>query len=173
MSSEISQVVNAAAMKGTAELSVGVRHLRVIKGDVVLPGGTAFSVYDTYGLPLDFIQDACHDVGVRLDLEGFEKARDEEQKPALGLRGKVRRSRRRILLISSFRNRSLRDTGRRGRMGVRCWPSFTTGRECGNSRPARRARSFSITRRFMLRLAGRWGTGDGFIRMITTPWSPR
>ena len=76
---EISQVVNAAAMKGTAELSVGVRHLRVIKGDVVLPGGTAFSVYETYGLPLDFIQDACHDVGVRLDLEGFEKARDEEQ----------------------------------------------------------------------------------------------
>jgi alanyl-tRNA synthetase len=76
---EISQVVNDAAMKGNAELSVGVRHLRVIKGDVVLPGEIAFSVYETYGLPLDFIQDACHDVGIRLDLEGFEKARDEEQ----------------------------------------------------------------------------------------------
>jgi alanyl-tRNA synthetase len=76
---EISQVVNAAAMKGDAEASVGVRHFRVVRGDVVLPGKTAFSIYETYGLPLDFIQDSCHDVGIRLDLDGFEKARDEEQ----------------------------------------------------------------------------------------------
>jgi alanyl-tRNA synthetase len=67
LEAEISQVVAAAAEKGLAS------------GEVVFPGTTAFSIYETYGVPLDFIQDACHDVGVRLDLEGFARARAEEQ----------------------------------------------------------------------------------------------
>jgi alanyl-tRNA synthetase len=45
----------------------------------VLPGATAFHLYETYGLPLDFIQDACHDAGIMLDIPGFEAARAEEQ----------------------------------------------------------------------------------------------
>ena len=67
LEAEISQVVEAAAEKGLAS------------GEIVFPGTTAFSIYETYGVPLDFIQDACHDVGVRLDLEGFARARAEEQ----------------------------------------------------------------------------------------------
>ncbi len=46
---------------------------------VVLPGDKAFRLYETYGLPKDFIQDACHDAGIRFDDEGFEAARAEEQ----------------------------------------------------------------------------------------------
>ena len=46
---------------------------------VVLPGDRAFHLYETYGLPKDFIQDACHDAGIRFDEEGFEHARAEEQ----------------------------------------------------------------------------------------------
>jgi alanyl-tRNA synthetase len=45
----------------------------------VLPGDRAFRLYETYGLQKDFIQDACHDAGIRFDDEGFEAARAEEQ----------------------------------------------------------------------------------------------
>jgi alanyl-tRNA synthetase len=45
----------------------------------VLDGKTAFHLYETYGLPEDFLRDACRDAGVRFDEEGFEKARAEEQ----------------------------------------------------------------------------------------------
>jgi alanyl-tRNA synthetase len=44
-----------------------------------LPGTDAFHLYETYGLPFDFIQDACHDADVKLDIPGFEQARSEEQ----------------------------------------------------------------------------------------------
>jgi alanyl-tRNA synthetase len=44
-----------------------------------LPGGEGFHLYETYGLPKDFIQDACHDAGVFFDDESFEAARAEEQ----------------------------------------------------------------------------------------------
>jgi len=44
-----------------------------------LNGMIAFHLYETYGLPQDFIQDACHDAGVIFDEPGFEAARAEEQ----------------------------------------------------------------------------------------------
>jgi alanyl-tRNA synthetase len=46
---------------------------------IELPGEAAFHLYETYGLPLDFIVDATHDAGIGIDLEGFEAARAEEQ----------------------------------------------------------------------------------------------
>jgi alanyl-tRNA synthetase len=42
-------------------------------------GRDAFHLYETYGLPLDFMMDAARDAGVHFDLEGFEQARAEEQ----------------------------------------------------------------------------------------------
>jgi alanyl-tRNA synthetase len=44
-----------------------------------LSGDAAFHLYETFGLPLDFIADATHDAGIGFDEEGFEKARAEEQ----------------------------------------------------------------------------------------------
>ncbi|HVW76455.1 MAG TPA: alanine--tRNA ligase [Alloacidobacterium sp.] len=44
-----------------------------------VPGVEAFSIYETYGLPLDFMMDAARDAGIHFDLEGFERARAEEQ----------------------------------------------------------------------------------------------
>jgi len=43
------------------------------------PGDKAFHLYETYGLPLDFMVDAARDAGIEFDLTGFEKARGEEQ----------------------------------------------------------------------------------------------
>ena len=44
-----------------------------------LSGQIAFFLYETYGLPLDFIMDAARDQGIHFDLEGFERARAAEQ----------------------------------------------------------------------------------------------
>ena len=38
----------------------------------VLPGEVAFKLYDTYGFPLDLVQDALKEESLGLDLEGFE-----------------------------------------------------------------------------------------------------
>jgi alanyl-tRNA synthetase len=45
----------------------------------VLEGDKAFSLYETFGLPQDYISDAARDADVRFDLTGFERARAEEQ----------------------------------------------------------------------------------------------
>jgi alanyl-tRNA synthetase len=52
------------------------------KGDrfqLVVPGAKAFDIFQTFGLPLDFMTDTARDIGFDFDLEGFEKARSEEQ----------------------------------------------------------------------------------------------
>jgi alanyl-tRNA synthetase len=45
----------------------------------VLGGKRAFNLYETYGVPLDFMTDAARDQGVAFDIQGFEQARAEEQ----------------------------------------------------------------------------------------------
>ncbi len=46
------------------------------------PGEKAFKLYDTYGLPKDFIVDAARDLGVAFDEPGFEKAMEEQRTKA-------------------------------------------------------------------------------------------
>ena len=45
-------------------------------------GDHAFKLYDTFGLPLDFIMDACRDAGINLDVEGFERAMEAQRERA-------------------------------------------------------------------------------------------
>ncbi len=45
----------------------------------VLPGETAFRLYDTYGFPLDLTQDAVRAKGLTVDTEGFEAAMAEQR----------------------------------------------------------------------------------------------
>jgi len=47
-----------------------------------LPGAKTFNLYETYGLPRDFIEDAAKDHGVLFDEKGFDVALDEERKRA-------------------------------------------------------------------------------------------
>jgi alanyl-tRNA synthetase len=49
------------------------------KKQPVYRGDKAFRLYDTYGLPLDFIIDTLRDQGIQLDQEGFDRAMEEQQ----------------------------------------------------------------------------------------------
>jgi len=49
---------------------------------VELPGDKAFKLYDTFGLPKDFIEDTCRDIGLRFDSAGFDRAMSEQRERA-------------------------------------------------------------------------------------------
>jgi alanyl-tRNA synthetase len=55
----------------------GTNH--ILREPVVYSGKEAFNLYETFGLPLDFIEDAVRDAGLAFDMEGFERAKEEEQ----------------------------------------------------------------------------------------------
>ncbi len=46
---------------------------------IVYPGANAFRLYDTFGLPLDFIQEVCRDLKIEFDQSGFDKAMKEQR----------------------------------------------------------------------------------------------
>ena len=48
----------------------------------VLPGETAFKLYDTYGFPVDLTQDAVRGKGMTVDMEGFEAAMNQQRAQA-------------------------------------------------------------------------------------------
>ena len=45
----------------------------------VFPGAEAFKLYDTFGMPLDFMQDAARDQGLTFDQAGFDRAMEEQK----------------------------------------------------------------------------------------------
>jgi alanyl-tRNA synthetase len=53
--------------------------MKRVESTRVFAGDTAFHLYETYGLPLDFMMEAARDRGIQFDLRGFEKAKAEEQ----------------------------------------------------------------------------------------------
>jgi alanyl-tRNA synthetase len=46
---------------------------------VVFPGEKAFYLYETFGLPWDFMADASRDLGIEFDEDGFDRAMDEQK----------------------------------------------------------------------------------------------
>ncbi|HEX3942187.1 MAG TPA: alanine--tRNA ligase [Acidobacteriaceae bacterium] len=63
---------------GSKQLTAAIASARA-SGTPKLDGATAFHLYETFGLPLDFMMDAARDQGTEFDLTGFEQARAEEQ----------------------------------------------------------------------------------------------
>src|SRR6266567_6077194 len=49
---------------------------------LVIPGAVAFKFYDTFGLPLDFMQDAARDSLVEIDVEEFNRVMEEQKSRA-------------------------------------------------------------------------------------------
>ncbi|MGB8543127.1 MAG: alanine--tRNA ligase [Candidatus Acidiferrales bacterium] len=50
-----------------------------VTGPVAIAGRLAFQVYDTYGLPRDFIEDVTRDAGIQVDWAGFDRAMEEQR----------------------------------------------------------------------------------------------
>ncbi|MEN3002192.1 MAG: alanine--tRNA ligase [Armatimonadota bacterium] len=48
----------------------------------VLPGERAFTLYDTYGFPLELTQEIAAERGVQVDIEGFQRALEEQRRRA-------------------------------------------------------------------------------------------
>ena len=79
--SRVSRVVEAEEKQFDRVLKIGLMRLdEELKGDFT--GDKAFHLYETFGLPLDFMVDAAHDAGVNFDHEGFERAKEAEQSRA-------------------------------------------------------------------------------------------
>jgi alanyl-tRNA synthetase len=84
----VSKVIEAEERQFARVLEVGSRQLQSALQQGSLDGKTAFHLYETYGLPLDFMMDAARDAGAHFDLEGFERARAEVSgctKPVQGI----------------------------------------------------------------------------------------
>lgn len=75
----VAKVIRAEEEQFARVLDFGSKRLNdeLMSGN--FSGLQAFHLYETYGLPLDFMLDAAHDAGIAFDSEGFEKARAEEQ----------------------------------------------------------------------------------------------
>jgi len=81
----VPEIVLAEENRFGHTLDIGLRKLEeelkpfaAQKGSVYA-GESAFRLYDTYGLPMDFIVDAARDLGVQFDEAGFEKAMQEQR----------------------------------------------------------------------------------------------
>jgi alanyl-tRNA synthetase len=76
----VPEIVLAEENRFGRTLDIGLRRLEeelkplAAKAGSVYPGENAFKLYDTYGLPMDFIVDAARDLGVQFDATGFEKS---------------------------------------------------------------------------------------------------
>jgi len=55
---------------------------KIVDRPPTYPGDRAFKLYDTFGLPLDFIQDAVRDAGIDFDQAGFDRAMQEQRERA-------------------------------------------------------------------------------------------
>jgi alanyl-tRNA synthetase len=74
----VAKVVEAEEKQFDRVLKIGlVRLNEEMRGSFT--GDKAFHLYETFGLPLDFMVDAARDAGIAFDHEGFERARAEEQ----------------------------------------------------------------------------------------------
>ncbi len=68
--------VSIPSSQATNALIEAMKHATAVR---TYPGEKAFKLYDTYGLPLDFIVDAVCDLRLEFDHEGFDEAMKEQR----------------------------------------------------------------------------------------------
>jgi alanyl-tRNA synthetase len=83
----IVQVIKSEEERFGAVLTGGLPRLedvleRAAAGSKVVAGDEAFKLYDTYGLPRDFIEDLASAQGLRFDAEGFDAAMEGQREKA-------------------------------------------------------------------------------------------
>ncbi|RJG09541.1 alanine--tRNA ligase, partial [Massilia cavernae] len=80
----VAQVLKAEEERFGETLENGMKILeaQLGKDPQKLDGATAFTLYDTYGFPLDLTADICRERGVVLDEAGFAAAMEQQKKTA-------------------------------------------------------------------------------------------
>src|ERR1700749_3350113 len=71
----VSKVVLAEEEQFARTLELGLKQMNE---ETLRSGALAFRLYETFGMPLDFMIDAARDAGIEFDHEGFDKAKEEE-----------------------------------------------------------------------------------------------
>ena len=77
----VSQNVLAEETRFAHTLDVGLEKLETLlkHSGEKLAGDEAFKLYDTFGMPLDFMQDSARDQGIEFDQAGFDYAMEEQK----------------------------------------------------------------------------------------------
>jgi alanyl-tRNA synthetase len=83
----VARVIKSEEERFDAVLTGGLPRLeealeRAAASNKVLSGDEAFKLYDTYGLPQDFIEDLAGNQGLRFDREGFDTAMERQREKA-------------------------------------------------------------------------------------------
>ena len=82
-SPQVSKVVLSEEQRFSHTLDLGLQRLEeTIRNSSSLSGEDAFKLYDTFGMPLDFMQDAARDQGIHFDQAGFDRAMAEQRERA-------------------------------------------------------------------------------------------
>jgi alanyl-tRNA synthetase len=72
----VSKVVLAEELQFARTLELGLKQMNE---ETLRSGALAFRLYETFGMPLDFMTDAARDAGIPFDMGGFDRAKEEEQ----------------------------------------------------------------------------------------------
>ena len=80
----VSKAVLAEETRFGHTMEVGLEKLEALlkKSKERFGGEDAFKLYDTFGMPLDFMQDAARDQGIAFDQAGFDAAMEEQRQRA-------------------------------------------------------------------------------------------
>ncbi|HYM79594.1 MAG TPA: alanine--tRNA ligase [Candidatus Dormibacteraeota bacterium] len=77
----VSKTVHVEETRFAHTMDVGLEKLETLlkESRTQLTGEDAFKLYDTFGMPLDFMQDAARDQGIAFDRAGFDRAMEEQK----------------------------------------------------------------------------------------------
>jgi alanyl-tRNA synthetase len=75
----VNRVLDEEERRFSRTVEVGLKKLDPLLATKMVPGPEAFKLYDTYGLPRDFIEDVTRDAGVQVDWPGFDAAMQEQR----------------------------------------------------------------------------------------------
>jgi alanyl-tRNA synthetase len=75
----VAKVVLAEEKQFARTLELGLRQMNE---ETLRSGALSFRLYETFGMPLDFMVDAARDAGIEFDMAGFDAAKEEEQQRA-------------------------------------------------------------------------------------------
>src|SRR5690348_2053409 len=80
----VSKAVQVEETRFAHTMDVGLEKLEALLKNSrdKLAGEDAFKLYDTFGMPLDFMQDAARDQGIEFDRAGFDHAMEEQKSRA-------------------------------------------------------------------------------------------